>query len=251
MHNYKLCLEYNGEGFYGSQLQTAIDPNTNEAYRTVQGELEKALRVYLKEDITCTFSSRTDAGVHALGQVVNFKTESNVIDSYKENLTKVLLNLNGILPTDLVVSDIEEVSLDFHSRFDAKAREYNYKIFARRQRPVLKLDSLHWEKLPLCFEAMSKHAKKFLGKQDFSAYCKKDPNHGPGFNYECDVLESEVIQDSPNYFIYKIKSDRFLHNMVRNIVGELIHVGKGNKLASNSRPHLSPAKGLTLKRVIY
>lgn len=241
MFNYKLTLEYNGANFSGSQIQN------NQDLRTVQGELEKALTVYFREPISCTFSSRTDAGVHALGQVVNFKTE-HYIENLDTNSDKFLISVNGILPEDIAVAAITGVAEDFNARFDAKSREYLYKIFNRRARPVLRLDSLAWEKEPLDYDAMANHAKNFIGTHDFLKYTKLEPGEAAKPNYLCTVYESELIKESKICFKYKIRSNRFLRHMVRKIVAELIAVGKGEEPSGTV---MAPAPGLTLMKVEY
>jgi tRNA pseudouridine38-40 synthase len=230
LSNFKLILEYNGAGFSGSQIQ-----NTKQPQRTVQGELEKALSAYFRSNISTSFSSRTDAGVHAIGQVVNFRLnqdDGSVIpeqsyNSFLElvlsNPDKFLIGLNGILPHDMAVAKIEPVADDFDARFSATAREYMYKIFIRKHRPVLRLDSLVWVKESLDFNAMQVHAQKFLGEHDFSAYYRAETY---AKNPICNIMKSEMLQENGVCFKYYIRSDRFLKNMVRRIVGELIQVGK-------------------------
>ena len=277
MPNYKLVIEYNGANFSGSQVQSR-DSETEEP-RTVQGELEKALKIYFRvsETIVTNFSGRTDAGVHAIGQAVNFQINEETILNLSDNSEniieanpdKFLIGLNGILPADLAVVKVSRVSDDFNARFDAKSREYLYKIFVRRHKPVLRLDSLTWVKEPLDFEAMAAHVKKFLGKQDFAEYSKPEDYQN---NTHCHVFEAELVKESKICFKFKIKADRFLRHMVRRIVGELIEVGKrsaaGEKYDSkhfsfiresaNQQEILrlkvnksAAAEGLTLVRVEY
>lgn len=248
MHNYKITLEYNGANFFGSQIQPK-----DTALRTVQAELEKILNEcfgpsgYLTTNpfnISTSFSSRTDAGVHAIGQVVNFMLE-NPIPDLENNFDKILITLNSKLSEDIAIVQIEEVNLDFHSRFNAKSREYLYKIFVRRHRPVLRLDSLMWQKEPLDFERMAEHAKTFIGTHDFSRFAKTKKSA------VCTVYESELIRESKICFKYKIKANRFMRHMVRRIVGELIKVGKGLEPNKESSRHMAPAAGLTLIKVEY
>ncbi len=245
MSNFKLILEYNGRGFSGSQIQNLKQSSAEiedcgqsqsvQSHRTVQGELEKALSIYFRSNISTNFSSRTDAGVHAIGQVVNFhlnQSDGNGVheqchNSFSElvvsNPDKILIGLNGILPDDMVVAKIELVADDFDARFSASAREYMYKIFIRKHRPVLRLDSLIWVKESLDFNAMQVHAQKFLGEHDFSAYYRAETY---AKNPICNVMKSEMLQESGICFKYHIRSNRFLKNMVRRIVGEIIYVGK-------------------------
>lgn len=250
MPNYKITIEYNGENFNGSQAQ-----NNDQAVRTVQTELEKVLKEFLKEDINTIFSGRTDRGVHAIGQVVNFHTQKTIEDEP----SKAILRFNSQLPEDLVITKLQEVDEEFNARFDAKSREYLYKIFVRRQRPVLRCDSLGWFKDELDFDQMQEHCKNFLGKQDFAAYAKEenfeiDPNSDE-FQVErttiCEVFEAELIKESKICFKFRIKANRFLRNMVRRMVGELVHVGKGNPANADSKRHTAPAAGLTLVKVEY
>ncbi|NQY79612.1 MAG: tRNA pseudouridine synthase A [Candidatus Caenarcaniphilales bacterium] len=280
MPNYKLTIEYNGADFSGSQVQSRDLSEIEEAKpRTVQGELEKALKIYFRtsENIVTNFSGRTDAGVHAIGQVVNFKIDDELLSSVsseyeniiEENPDKFLIGLNGILPEDLVLVKVKRVADEFNARFDAKSREYLYKIFVRRHKPVLRLDSLTWVKEPLDFDAMAAHAKKFLGKQDFADYSKPDEQLN---STECNVLEAELIKESKICFKFRIKADRFLRHMVRRIVGELIEVGKrvaaGEKYDPEHFAFISesgfnqelvkikinksaPAEGLTLMKLEY
>lgn len=236
MTNYKLKIEYNGAGFAGSQIQN----HETGQERTVQFELEKALSKVLGEKTETNFAGRTDAGVHAVGQVVSFNSDI-VIPELENNPGKFLLSLNSQMPEDLSATKIEEVPEDFHARFAATERDYMYKIFTRRFRPVLRLDSMAWVKEPLDFEAMQKHAQKYLGEHDFSAYAKDDEG-------KCTVSVSELVKESNICFKYRIKANRFLRNMVRRIVGELILVGKGEEPRSNQT---APAQGLTLMKVHY
>lgn len=288
MVNYKLILEYNGAAFAGSQIQPSK--------RTIQAELEQALNLLLGPNgsfynnskiISTNFSSRTDAGVHALGQVVSFELDKEITeDDYR-----ILAAINANLATDMVVAKIEEVDNNFHPRFDAKAREYLYKIFIRRHRPVLRLDSMMWQKEPLDFEKMARHAKSYLGEQDFSRFAKmsapqaltiledQEKNkkitsqcvdgapHKRFFETEvedsiitprefgdsgiCNVIESEMIQESKICFKYKIKANRFLRHMVRRLVGELIQVGQGETANDQTCKQTAPAEGLCLVKVEY
>lgn len=163
----------------------------------------------------------------------------------KNNSDKLLIALNSNLAKDLVLTSIKEVPEEFHARFSAKSREYLYKIFVRKHRPVLRRDSLAWVREELDFEVMAKHAKSFLGNHDFKDYAKLE---GHEENTKCEILESELIKESSICFKIKIKANRFLRNMVRRIVGELVEIGKG--LGSNSSKTM-PAQGLTLVKVEY
>ena len=247
MPNYKLKLEYNGEKFSGSQIQK--ESASHPERRTVQAELDKALQVFFRDSkIKSNFSSRTDTGVHAIGQVANFQIE-NPIENLNNNPDKFLININGILPADIAVCKIQEVPDDFHARFNAKSREYLYKIFVRKHKPVLRVDSLTWIKEPLDFDAMAKHSQKFLEMKNFKNYCKAEPYID---NFECELSRSELVQESSICFKYHIKANRFLRHMVRKIVGEMILVGKGaSQEELDQSDWMAPASGLTLMKVDY
>jgi len=239
--NYKITLEYNGKDFQGSQAQ-----NGKETVRTVQSELESGLSKFFGENIETNFAGRTDTGVHATGQVVNFKLNQELND-LETNPDKLLISLNSFLPQDMVISQIADAPLDFHARFSAKAREYSYKIFLRRQRPVLRLDSLMWHKGPLDFDKMSARAQEYLGHHDFKYFAKTENEE----NTFCNILESNLIKESDICFKYKIKADRFLRHMVRRIVGELIQIGTGSSDYQKLSTKTVPPEGLTLVKVYY
>lgn len=231
MANYKIILEYNGFAFSGSQKQ--------QDKRTVEGELEKVFQEILGHPVDINFAGRTDTGVHALGQVINFHSP---VDDLALNSSKTLLRFNSQLPSDIVLASIELVDDDFHARYSAKSREYMYKIFLRRQRPVLRLDSLHWVKEDLDIELLAKQAEKFLGTHDFASYTKdKDKNT------IIKVSRSEIEIESKFCIKYWIKADRFLRHMVRRIVGDLIMALPEDKPGCFA----APAKGLTLMKVEY
>lgn len=244
MANYKLVLEYNGTNFAGSQFQPGK--------RTVQAELEQALNLLLGPNgsfcqnpnlISTNFAGRTDAGVHAIGQVVNFKLENQ----FTEDPYRILAAINANLALDVVVAKINLVAEEFHARFDAKTREYLYKIFIRRHRPVLRVDSLTWHKEPLDFERMAKHAQSYLGQHDFSRYAKMEA----GDSAICNILESEMIFESSICYKYKVKANRFLRHMVRRMVGELMQVGQGLEPNDDTCKFTAGAEGLCLIKVEY
>ncbi len=245
--NYKLVIEYNGSNFAGSQIQNHNQANSSQ--RTVQAETEKAFTNYFQTPINTNFAGRTDAGVHAIGQVINFQTSQKLDVDTELKEGKVLLSLNSYLPEDISVTKIEEVNEDFHARFSANAREYMYKIFVRRFRPVLRLDSLAWVREPLDFQRMQEHAKTYIGTHDFSRFAKDDED--PDANYVCEVMESELIIESKICVKYRVKANRFLRHMVRRLVGELVEVAKGESPSEKTSNITMPAEGLTLMKVYY
>jgi len=240
--NIKLKIEYDGTDFSGWQKQ----PNL----RTVQAEIEDKLKQILEEDITLIGSGRTDVGVHALEQVANFKTES------KLDLDSIFKGLNSLLPEDIMIKDLEEVDLDFHSRYKAKSRAYRYKIYLGK---TVFLKRYVWEVLyPIDFEKIRSATQILVGKHDFASFCvsesAKPDNH-------CQVFRAFWEKDESR-FEFEIESDRFLHTMVRSLVGTLIDVGRGYfsledfmdifKAKDHKKAGLTaPAKGLYLVRVNY
>src|SRR3989337_2189907 len=240
--NVKLKIEYDGTGFSGWQKQPKL--------RTVQGEIEDKLTGILREKITLIGSGRTDVGVHALAQVANFKTET------KLNLVSMHRGLNSLLPKDILIKDVEEVDSDFNSRYGAKSRVYRYKICLGKD---IFLRRFAWE-VSYCLDLskIKKATKIILGRQNFTSFCvgksAKPNNH-------CFVFRAFWKKDG-NKLEFEIEADRFLHTMVRSLVGTLIDVGRGYfslkdfadilKAKDHKKAGLTaPAKGLYLVRVNY
>jgi len=242
MRNIKLILEYDGTNFCGWQWQPKD--------RTVQGELEKSLERILQEEIKVIGSGRTDSGVHALGQVANFNTNSEM------SLFKMKDAINGTLPIDACVLSVETVPSEFHSRFDAKKREYFYTI-SKRARAIARYYSWHY-RFKLNLEKIREASQYLVGKHDFKSFCQSnaDVKH-----YLCSVESIEWIE-TEDLIVLKITANRFLYNMVRIIVGTLIEIGLGkiepvhvkNILKAqdrNSAGTTVPARGLCLVKVYY
>lgn len=240
--NIKLKIEYDGTDFSGWQKQPKL--------RTIQGEIEDKLKRILQEKITLTGSGRTDVGVHALEQVANFKTES------KLNLISMHRGLNSLLPEDILIKDVEDVDLDFNSRFSAKSRVYRYKICLGND---VFLRRFAWE-VSYCLDLskIKKATKTILGRQDFTSFCVsksvKPDNH-------CFIFRASWKKEGKR-LDFEIEADRFLHTMVRNLVGTLIDVGRGYfnlkdfadilKAKDHKKAGLTaPAKGLYLVTVNY
>jgi len=211
--NIKLEIEYEGTDFSGWQIQPKL--------RTVQGEIQDKLQTILGHKINLIGAGRTDVGVHALGQVVNFKT-TNELDK-----NSIINGLNGLLPDDIVIKRIEEVDLNFNSRYDAKSRLYKYRIYLGRTAIWRKYV---WEVLySLNLENIFEATKKIEGEHDFSSFCVAESSKG---NNACRVF-SAIWEKSEDELIFKIEADRFLHTMVRSLVGTLVEVGRGYFSASD------------------
>lgn len=197
----KLC--YDGTKYYGWNIQPDVP--------TIQGEVEKAISRITGEKIRVICASRTDRGVHALGQVANFFTSSSIpAEKFKDAL-------NSVLPQDIRILESVEVPKDFDSRRRAKEKTYRYIIYRGEINPFMKNYVLHIKKA-LNVENMKKAAKAFEGEKDFKNFTPEKE-----FTIRT-VFRSEIIEEG-NFIIYEITGRGFLRYMVRNIVGTLIIVG--------------------------
>jgi tRNA pseudouridine38-40 synthase len=240
--NIKLILAYEGTRYLGWQ-KTAMG-------LSIEEELEKALAQILQHPVKLQAASRTDAGVHAEGQVVNFFTESEM------PLDKLQKSLNSLLPKDISVLKIEEAPEAFHPTLDCRGKEYHYSVCTgSTQLPFHRQFSWHFS-YPLDLEAMQKAAEALLGKHDFSAFTNE--------KQEDNVREIFAIQIEPldGRLKIRVSGNNFLYKMVRNIVGTLLYAGCGKLpwqevpsiIASKDRTRAgvtAPAHGLVLKEVIY
>lgn len=244
MHNIKLLLEYDGTNFVGWQRQ--------QRGRSVQGELESVLSQILQQQINVIGAGRTDAGVHARGQVANFRSDSRL------GVHDIHGGLGGLLPADIVIHAVEEVPLDFHARYSAKERFYSYSITLE---PSALLRNYSWYvKYRLDEQRIQKTAKILLGQHDFESFCKANSEVD---HYRCIVSHScWVIPQSGTTMRYEIRANRFLHGMVRALVGTMVDVGRGyttpdeflNILDKKDRKEAgmtAPAHGLVLESVVY
>lgn len=212
MQRYFIFFCYDGTAYHGWQ------PNGN----SVQAELQKALSILLRKDITVVGAGRTDAGVHARRMVAHFDLEQPT------DPQQLAYKLNRLVPRDIAVSRIEAVSSDMHARFSATLRTYHYYIHTTKNPFVRKYScELHY---PLNFEAMNKAAQLLLSATDFAAFCK---THTDVKTTLCDVTEAQWINDGNGQWHFVISANRFLRNMVRAVVGTLIEVGRGRMSISD------------------
>jgi len=207
-----LGVEYNGSQFNGYQLQQT-------GTRTVQEEIERAVSMVADETIRVTCAGRTDAGVHATGQVVHFDTCA------KRLLKAWVMGVNSYLPKDICIHWAREVSADFNARFSAVSRSYRYVLFTRRVRSAILESNVSWCYADLDVSKMHEAAQLLLGDNDFSAFraaqCQaKHPNR---------VMKSIQVKQAGAYVIMDIHANAFLHHMVRNIMGSLLVVGRGEQ----------------------
>ncbi len=243
---WKLVLAYDGSEFHGWQVQ----PDRV----TVQGELRDALARITGEDVLPQGSGRTDAGVHALGQVASFALAAPIPEA---NLARAL---NRTLPASIRVLSASRISSDFHARHSAVSKTYEYRIFRGEICPPWQVRYVHALNSPLDLEAMRRAASMVCGELDFTAFAASDSDRSPADCVRC-VYTSEWIEEAP-LLLYRVRGNGFLHHMVRNLVGTFIEVGRGNVganeipaiLASRSRARAgptAPARGLFLVAVDY
>lgn len=209
MRNLKLTVEYDGTNFSGWQVQ--------KDKRTVQQEIEIALSKILKEEVNITGSGRTDAGVHALGQVCNFKTDKTIKPQ------ELLFAINTMLPVDIVVTNVEEVEKGFNSRISAKKKHYRYVINNSKFPSALNANREYHFKYFLDTEAMQMAADDLIGSHDFKAFSSS----GCTVKDTTRTIHLLKINRLGDRVIIDIVGNGFLYNMVRIIVGTLLDVGSG------------------------
>jgi tRNA pseudouridine38-40 synthase len=247
MRNIKLIIAYEGSKYLGWQ-KTSMGPN-------IEGVLESALKQLLQEEVPIQACSRTDAGVHAQGQVVNFLTRSAI------PLKGLGNGLNALLPKEIRVLSLEEMPLSFHPTLDALSKTYHYHVCTGPiQMPFVRHLSWHTPYL-LDLVAMREAAQCLLGRHDFKALC----NYRKGLRYEDyvrEVLRLEITPLPDRRLRFEIEGSSFLYKMVRNIVGTLVYVGRG-KLTVADVPLIltgkqrsaagitAPSHGLTLAHIRY
>jgi tRNA pseudouridine38-40 synthase len=248
MRNLRLELEYDGTHYCGWQVQG----RNSGRKRSIQEALEKTLRIILNEKIRTIVSGRTDAGVHALGQVANFRVKSNI------PLHRLKYALNCLLPKDISVNDIKEVSATFHSRFRARSKTYRYAILNREHPSALSRNTAYFYPYPLNLSFMRREARCLIGSHDFKSFQAADKKERGSVR----TIKKINIAKRGDFVYIDIQADGFLYNMARNIAGTLIKIARGkaergslkNILDSRDRKYAgptAPAKGLTLLKVYY
>lgn len=245
--NLKLVLEYDGSKFHGWQYQVGL--------RTVQGVLEETLARLTQEKIRVFAASRTDAGVHALGQVINFRTESQY------SCEVFVRALNALLPGDLAVVSCEEADPKFNARFHAKSKIYRYLIYNQVLRRAFGHSYVWHFPWKLDLEAMKRAGQYLIGRHNFKSFQAKSPEC-PDKDPVRELSRLEIIGTDSGYIIFELQANSFLKQMVRNIIGTLVLVGTGKIapetikeiLESKDRTRAgptAPAEGLYLVKVLY
>ncbi|MFC1709178.1 tRNA pseudouridine(38-40) synthase TruA [Candidatus Omnitrophota bacterium] len=258
MRNIKLTLEYDGREYCGWQRQKSPQPRLRK-YRqkiSIQEAIELCLKKILRQKVCLIASGRTDSGVHAVGQVANFKTTSKIKPD------RLRLALNGNLPKEIRVSEAQEVSLSFHSRYSVKSKVYRYLILNQEYKSPFLKEYSYWFKQPLDARLMQKAAKGLLGKHDFKAFCAS----GSGVKDTKRTIKRIDISTlkflSGNLITIEVEASGFLYNMMRNIAGTMIEIGRKRfapdsikKIISSRDRSLAgpclPPKGLYLIEVKY
>lgn len=245
MRNIKMTIKYDGSRYKGFQRLKDND-------MTIQGKIESVLSKMTKEDIEIIGSGRTDMGVHAYGQVANFKTNCDM------SIKKMKNYLYEYLPEDIVVTLLEEVDERFHSRYNAKSKIYLYKIFNNEVHdPFLRKYTTHIPK-KLDLDLMKEGSKYLVGEHDFTSFASSKSKKKSNIR----TITSIYIQESNGLINIYIEGNGFLYNMVRIIVGSLIDVGLNKKSPEDIKDMLqakdrkvasdtAPSKGLYLYKVKY
>ena len=244
MRNIKLIIEYDGKKFGGWQKQpTKLN---------IQGEIEQAIKEITGEDVELIASGRTDSGVHSLGQVANFKTNSNI------EIEKVAIAINSKLKKSIVIKKAEEVSEDFHARYSCKGKKYRYIINNSQQGTAIYRDLECHIPQKLDVEKMQKAIKYFEGEHDFKGFKASGTSSK---NTIRTIYKAEIKQEGERIII-ELTGSGFMYNMVRIIAGTIVDVGLGrinpeeipriiNLKDRNKAGKTLPAHGLYLVEVYY
>ena len=244
MRNIKLTIEYDGKDFNGWQKQ----PNK----LNIQGEIERAIYNITKEEVDLIGSGRTDAGVHALGQVANFKTNSQI------SIEKIPLAINSQLKNSIVIKEAEEVNERFHSRYNAKRKTYRYIINNSKCGTAIYRNLEYSYPFKLDVEKMKQASKYFEGEHDFKAF----KSSGTSSKNSVRTIYKAIVKQEGEKIIIELTGNGFLYNMVRIISGTLLDVGLG-KIQAEEIPEIIeskdrqragktlPAHGLYLVEVKY
>ncbi len=245
MKNLKMVLEYDGTAYHGWQRQAGAT--------TIQQVVEEKIGIMTREKVTLIGSGRTDAGVHALHQVANFRTETHIAEN------DLLRGLNSLLPADIVVKEITAVAEDFHSLRNARRKVYAYQIFNSPTRSALRRNYSWFVYGALDLESMKEAALLLRGVHNFSSFCAAGHESK---TYVREIYSCGFEGPENGLVTFSIEANGFLKYMVRNIVGTLVEVGKGKRTPVEFRDIMeaqdrrkagvtAPPQGLYLMDVTY
>lgn len=221
---FALGVEYDGGGFCGWQRLNKPGQPERRKEPTLQAALERALSIVADRPVETVCAGRTDSGVHAVCQVVHFDSDA------ERDMRGWILGTTSLLPPAICVHWCVAVDNDFHARFSARARRYRYRILNRPVRPALQRQYLAWESRPLDVEAMQAAAQSLVGTHDFSAF-RTIHCQAPHARRDLHSLTVSRPGDAGigNVIEIEVQANAFLHHMVRNIVGSLLPVGRGER----------------------
>lgn len=242
---YAAIVQYDGTAYSGFQIQHNAD--------SIQSRIEHAVKVLTREDVRIISAGRTDAGVHALGQVAHFDLHNELAPD------RLCIGLNGILPADIAVKCVARVDSRFHARFSALAREYHYIIYNHPfKSPFIRYRAM-WVKEPIDIEYCRTALSYCLGMKDFASFCKKSSSE---MNTVRHIDSVDVHTMCRELVVFTIKGNGFLHNMVRIIVGTILTIMKNHESPQKMQNIIdkcdrsyggitAPSYGLYLNKVYY
>ncbi len=245
MKNFRLIIEYDGTRYHGWQRQKKDT--------TIQATIEDALALVTRQKISLIGSGRTDAGVHALGQVASFKCHTRLnADTFQKAL-------NSLLPKDIVIKACHEMPLEFHARYDVKSKLYQYRILNRPLPSALMRCHIWHIRTPLNTDSINQALQFLLGRHDFKAF---EATGSPRSHTQRTILKADWVIEKEDIHSFYVEADGFLRYMVRNLVGTLVEVGLNRISVEFFRRILSskdrrqagataPPQGLYLSRVEY
>lgn len=213
-YNYKILVAYDGTKYSGWQIQ----PNAT----SIQSKIEDAVKIILKKHTRVIGSGRTDAGVHALGQVANFRVSEQV------DLYRFLRSINSILPKDIRVKHIEDAPLDFHAQYSATGKIYHYRICLEKvQSPFLRLYTYHLhDKIDI--HLLKEASRLFVGTHDFTSFANEAHAGSAQKNPVRTLQRLDIVMEEEGLRL-EFEANGFLYKMVRNIVGTLLEVASGKR----------------------
>jgi len=206
--NFKITIEYDGCSYHGWQRQKNL--------RTIQGEIEKALMKMTGNKVSLTGSGRTDAGVHAFGQVADFHCDTNLLPE------EFYRGLNSLLQDDIIIKECKEVDEKFHARYDVKSKIYSYRILNCHTPAAVGRQYAWFIRKKLDLNAMESAVSHIIGAHDFKAF---EGTGSPRSHTIRNIIDAKIKEKNDRYLYFEIEANGFLKHMVRNIVGTLVNVG--------------------------